>query len=376
MPSIARRNLFFDKVRLGVMLTGIVFAIVLIAVQLGLFIGFATTTSNNIDHSKVDLWVAFKGVRYFDMGSPFSERKVYQALATPGVAQAEKYIEHFTQWRRPDGGREAVFVVGFNPDTGVGGPWNLVEGKIRDIKAADSVIIDELYREKLGVNCLSQIVEINGRRARVVGLTRGIRSFTTAPFVYTSFKNALNYARPALREDETTYILVKAAPGVEAKTLKKQLASRIQDVDVYTTAEFSRLTRRYWMFTTGAGITVLIAALMGFIVGVVVVAQTIYATTVDHLKEFGTLKAIGASNAYIYRLVIHEATISATIGYTLGMAVTLVLVRLTREAEAVILLPWQLGIGMFGVALSMCIAASMLSINKVRYLDPALVFKA
>lgn len=375
MPSLGRRNLFHDRVRLAVTLTGIVFAIILIAVQIGLFIGFATTTSSNIDHSNVDLWVAFKGVRYFDMGSPIPERKLYQVLATPGVAEAEKYIENFTQWKRPDGGREAVIVVGFNPDTGIGGPWDLAAGNAQDVKSADSVIIDKLYQGKLGVCCLDQVVEINGRRARIVGFTHGIRSFTTAPFVYTSFKNALDYSHPAIQGDETIYILVKAAAGVDVQTLKAQLAARISDVDIFTTAEFSNLTRRYWMFTTGAGITVLIAALMGFIVGVVVVAQTIYATTVDHLKEYGTLKAIGASNAYIYRVVIQQAVLSAVIGYIFGMGLTLVLVRLSQEADAVIRLPWQLGVGMFGIALVMCVTASIVSINKVTHLDPALVFR-
>lgn len=373
MASLAKRNLFHDKVRLAVTLTGIVFAVVLVAIQLGLFIGFRTATSNVIDNSGVDLWIGSTDVTHIEVGLPFSEKKLYQALATPGVEVAEKYIVRFCRWKRPNGAEENVEVVGFNPDSPVGGPWNLVAGSVADLKADDTVIIDQLYTKKLGVTKLGQIVEIAGRRARVVGFTRGIRTFTTSPVAFTSFKNALNYAQ--MREDQTTYILVKAAEGADVETLKQQLLERIKDVCVYTTGEFSRKTQTYWMFGTGAGITVIIAAVLGLIVGVVVVAQTIYAATIDHLREFGTLKAMGATNGYIYRVIIKQAVISAIIGYGLGIAFSLAAVYLNRNGGAAIILPKEVAAAMFGLTLLMCIGASVVSINKVTRIDPAMVFK-
>jgi len=373
MGSLAWRNLFHDKVRFSVTLTGIVFAIVLIIVQIGLFIGFTSTTSALIDHSGADLWVMADRVPYLEQANPFSERKLYQVLATPGVASAEKYIARFADWQRPDGGHEGIIIVGFNPDNPLGGPWNLVAGRPEDVKSPDAVLLDTFYREKLGVTHLGQVVEIQGRRARVVGFTQGIRSFTTSPYVFTSFKNALGYG--LLREDQTLFILVKAAPGIEARALQRTLAARLEDVDVFTTAEFSGKTRFYWMFTTGAGIAVLLAAVMGLIVGVVVVAQTIYATTMDHLREFGTLKAMGASNRYIYRVIIQQAVLSAVIGYVLALVASVIVVRASASGGAAILLPWELGATMFFVALAMCIGASVVSINKVTKLDPAMVFK-
>ncbi|MBI1747866.1 MAG: ABC transporter permease [Acidobacteria bacterium] len=374
MASLAWRNLFHDKVRFAVTLTGVVFAIVLIVVQLGLFIGFTTTTSNVIDHSNADLWVVSKGVQYFDAGVPVSERKLYQVMSTPGIIKAEKYIVRFSRWKRPDGAEENVIVIGFNPDTSMGGPWNLTVGHVKDLKAADTVFIDEFYREKLGVTHLGQVVEINGYRARIVGYTRGIRSFTTSPFIFTSFKNALNYGR-LINEDQTIYIMAKAAAGADLAKLKRQLSARVTNVDIFTTAEFSRSTQFYWMLTTGAGIAVLIAALMGLIVGVVVVAQTIYATTMDHLREFGTLKAMGAPNGYIYRVIIKQAIMSAIIGYAVGMAISAVVIRISQKGGAAIRMPWPMAVAMFGLTLAMCIGASIVSIKKVTTIDPAMVFK-
>src|SRR5882724_4758484 len=117
MSLLARRNLFHDKVQFAVTLTGIVFALVLIIIQFGLFLGFTTTTSNNIDHSNADLWVVFR------------------------------------------------------PGSGLGEPWNMVQGSVADLKQEDSVIVDELYREKLGVERIGDRIEIGDHRARVVGFT-------------------------------------------------------------------------------------------------------------------------------------------------------------------------------------------------------------
>jgi putative ABC transport system permease protein len=358
MPPLAQRNLFHDKVRLAVTLTGIVFSVVLIVVQLGLFFGFTTATSNLIDHSGADLWITSKNVPYVEQGVAFSERKLNQARAVPGVADAQKIIAHWTQWKRPDGGEDSVQIVGINVDDRMEQPWNLVEGRVEDLKSPDAVILDVLYKQKLGVNRVGEVFEIGGHRARVVGFTRGIRSFTTSPYVFTSFKNAQNYTR--LREDQTLFILVKVAPGAKIEQVRRDLLSHLTEVEVYTTGEFSHMTTFYWMFTTGAGVAVLIAAVLGLVVGFVVVAQTIYATT---------------PNSYVYKVIMKQAAISAVIGYVLGMIVSVFVVRASQEGGAAILMPLPMAVGMFFVTLLMCIGAALVSINKVTRIDPAMVFR-
>jgi putative ABC transport system permease protein len=376
VSELAWRNLVHDKVRFAVTLTGIVFAVVLIVVQMGLFLGFTTTTSSLIDRSGADLWITSARVPYIEQGVPFSERKLSPVLSTPGVAVAAKYITRFAQWQRPDGRQESVQIVGFDPNLPtfpLGGPWNVIEGNVADLRTAENVFIDELYKEKLGVSHLGQVVEIRGHRARIVGFTRGIRSFTTSPYVFTSFKNAQDYA--AVAEDQTIFILVKVAPQARIDAVRRQLASRLRDVDIRTTREFSRMTQVYWMFTTGAGVAVLLAALLGLVVGVVVVAQTIYATTMDHLREYGTLKAMGATNGYLYRVIIEQAVISAVIGYLMAMAVSHFVVQGSQKGGAAILLPAPMAVAMLGLTLLMCVVAALVSINKVTRLDPAMVFK-
>ena len=373
LSELAWRNLVHDKVRLTVTVTGVVFAVVLIVVQLGLFLGFATTTSGLVDRSGADLWMTSARVPYIAQGVAFSERKLSTVLATPGVAHATKYIARFSQWQRPDGGQEGVQVVGFDPDQPLGAPWNVVEGRVADLKLDDNVFVDELYTQKLGVTRIGDVCEIRGHRARIAGFTRGLRSFTTSPYIFTSFKNAQNYV--SLPSDQTIFILIAADGSIGVDELARRLTARVKDVDVVTTARFSAMTRFYWMFTTGAGVAVLLAAVLGLVVGVVVVAQTIYATTMDHIREYGTLKAMGATNGYLYKVIMQQAIISALAGYSLAMIVSWFVVRGSEKGGAAILLPWQMAVGMLGLTLVMCTGAALVSINKVTRLDPAMVFK-
>ncbi len=373
MVSLSRKNLFHDRVRLAATLSGIAFSVVLTAVQLGLFLGFRDATSNVIAHSGADFWIAEKGVRYIEAGRPFLERRRQQALAVPGVAEARCFIYRFDGWQRPDGAEENVSVAGFDAEGTMGRPWNMVAGSVEDLRQADAVVIDRLYARKLGISGLGQSAEINGRRARVVGLTDGIWTFTTAPVIFTRLANARLYTN--IEDDRTLYLLVKAAPGQDLRALKRRLAEALPDLSVLTTREFASRTSDYWLFGTGAGFTVLIAAALGLIVGMVVVAQTLYSATVDHLREFGTLKAIGAGNGYVIRVILEQAGPSAAMGYAKGISLSLAVVRATRLVGTAIFLPGSLAAGLFLLTLATCAGASVLSIRKATSLDPAMVFK-
>lgn len=373
MASLAWRNLFHDRVRLVVTLVGIVFSVVLTSVQFGLFLGFVRATADLIDRSGADLWILSRGVVNLENGIPFTERKYHQALGVDGVAEARRLTINFSTWKKANGSDESILLMGVEPEGGLGIPWNLVAGRVEDLLEPDAVIIDELYKEKLGVTELGQVFEIQGRRARVVGMTRGIRIFTTSPAVFTTIDRARQYF--GLPRDQTIYVLIRLAAGADPEEVRQSLQSRLSYVEVLTTAAFARKQAFYWMFETGAGVSVLIAALLGLVVGVVVVAQTIYASTMDHLREYGTLKAMGASNGYLYGVIIRQALISGAIGYALGILISIIVSETSLSTTTAIILPWWLLLVLFVITQVMCVAASMVSINKVTRLDPAMIFK-
>jgi putative ABC transport system permease protein len=291
----------------------------------------------------------------------------------PGVAAVQKHLVAFGNWKRPDGAEEGCLVIGVEQGGTMGGPWNLVEGTAQALDGPDAVIVDALYREKLGVSHLGQVVEIRGRRARVAGLTRGIRTFTTAPPVFTSFKHAQSYL--GLREDQTLFLLVKAAPGVEPSALAARIEASVPDVTALTREAWMARQQDYWMFGTGAGVSVLIAAALGLLVGVVVVAQTIYSSTVDHIREYGTLKAMGATNGYLYRVIVEQAVTSAVVGFAIAIVVALATAHASQQGTTAIVIPPAMVAGLFVLTVLMCVAASVVSIDKVTRIDPAMVFK-
>lgn len=373
MPSLALRNLLHDRVRLVVTLTGIVFSVVLSAIQLGLFVGFTRATSDLIRLSGADIWVRSNGVTNLETAVAFSERNRYRVLATPGVADAEKYLAAFSNWTRTDGADEGILVIGLEPTATMGLPWNLTQGRVEDLQQPDAAIIDELYKDKLQVHAIGDTAEIRGHRVRVVGFTRGIRTFTTAAPVFTSYDHALTYL--GLASDRTLYVLVRTQPGAVPATVAAAINARVADVEARATADWQHEQESYWMYGTGAGITVLIAAGLGMLVGVVVVAQTIYAATVDHLKEYGTLKAIGAANRYIYRVITQQALASALVGYAVGIVIALVVSAGSLRGTTAILLPWPLLVSLAIATVVMCLVASIVSINKATRIDPAMVFR-
>ncbi len=370
---LAWRNLAHDRSRFVVTLVGIVFAVVLIAMQIGLFLGFSDATTVIVRHTHADFWIVARGAQNFEISLPMKDRELYLARSVPGVAQAERLLVQFVPWKKPGGGDESIIIVGFDLNSGLAGPWNLVAGRLEDLRQPDGVMVDRVYMEKLGIASTGTELEINGRRARVVGLTQGIRSFTTSPWVFASFRTAQGFSR--LAEDESNYVIGTFAPGADPVAVRAALAEALPRSDVYLSDDFAARTRDYWMFTTGAGASVLVSALLGLLVGSVIVAQVLYATTVDHLTEFGTLSAMGAPRDFIYKVILGQAAISATLGHVPGIILALLLAEASALSAAVVLVPWELAIGLYGVTLAMCMLASLISIRKAMGIDPAMVFQ-
>lgn len=370
---LAWRNLAHDKVRFVVTLVGIVFSVTLMAIQSGLLLGFVVTISNIVDRTEADIWVVGRGVRSVDLPTAMPERRRFQVMSIDGVAEAQPYIHNFSLLKRPDGGAESVVVVGFDLASGIGRPWDVVEGRVEDLAIPDSAIIDRFYMPKLGVTHLGQVLEINEKRVRIVGFTEGIRTFTQSPHVFTDIKTARHLSN--LGEERQNYVLVRVAPGHEPATVRDAIRAKIPEVDAYTRDEFAKRSYLYWLITTGAGFSLIIAAALGLIVGIVVTAQTLYATTMDRLPEYATMRAMGAPASYLYGIILRQAAIAAVCGFGLGISIALFLVQGSKSGSAVILMPWQLAALLGSATFIMCVSAAMISIRRVMKIDPVSVFK-
>jgi putative ABC transport system permease protein len=370
---LAWRNITRDHVRLLIAIVGVGFAVLLMAVQLALLVGFATTSSSLVDRAQADLWVVPRGAKDVDQAGQILERQKYLAVGVPGVDSVESLVVRFAFWKRPDGGAESVIIVGIDPVQSLLRPWGFVEGTAESLRIADGVVIDELYSRKLGVSDVGETVEIMGRRARVVGMTSGIRTFTQSPYVFTSLSNAKTLSD--LPNEWTTYFLVKARQGANMRQTARALEDVLPGTDIWTARAFSWQTRFYWLFTTGAGAALLIAAVLGLVVGLVIVSQTLYSATVERIEEYATIRAIGADNRFLKRIILHQALVSGSLGYGLGIGAAILVAWFARDSSAALSLSFPLILFLAVVTLAMCVGASLLSIKKVLRVDAATVFK-
>jgi len=216
--------------------------------------------------------------------------------------------------------------------------------------------------------------EIANTKMTVVGICRGTRSFSTAPYVFMDYDTALQVGR-ALLDGQPSFVVAKVAPGEDPHAVVERLRASVPYVEVMTREEFSHRTRWYWTVSTGMGMGFLLTAFMGVIVGVVVVGQTIYASTMEHLREFGTLKALGASHGYLYRIIMEQALISAVWGYLQSLVIVkLIQGGYEKAGISMVVPPVMLG-WVFGLTVLMCLLAAILSIRRVTVLDPLIVFR-
>jgi putative ABC transport system permease protein len=251
-------------------------------------------------------------------------------------------------------------------------PWNVVEGRVEDLSMPDAVAIDRSYAEQLGVGEIGGAAEIGSQRARVVAITRGIRSFTTTPQVFTSLERARAYL--GVPSSKANYFMVRVAPDADVAAVRSRLAASLSDAEVLTPAEFRHRSRVFWLFDTGAGAALLGSAILGIIVGTIIVAQTLYSSTKDHLKEFATLRAIGSSRAYILKVIVIQALLSGVLGFSIAAAIGLALVHATADAALPVVMTPELTLGLFALTIAMCAIAAIAAIRVVTRIDPATVF--
>src|SRR5579863_567231 len=370
--KLAFRNLFHDRLRLIATVIGIVFSIVLVTIQMGLYLGFGRMVTTMIDHASADLWVMPKGTKCFEDPSLLNIRDRYRVLSINGVADAIPLVIGFSDWRMSSGEMTPIFVVGSDLRYGGLEPWNVVEGQIEALSSPKTVAVDRTYFDRLGVSGIGSTAEIRAQPVRVAAVTSGIRSFTTTPFVFLDVNRARTYT--GVPSGKASYLLVRLTQDADRDRVRQEIMSNIADVEVLTPAEFRERSRKFWLFGTGAGAALFAGALLGVIVGTVVVAQTLYSSTKEHLTEFATLRAMGSSKQYIYRVIVWQALLSAALGFSIAALIGDAVVRLTAATALPIVITPALLVGLFLLTVVMCVGSSVAAIVQVTRIDPAMVF--
>jgi len=351
---------------------GIGIAFFLAAAQIGLLVGWINTNSAIIRHAGVDIWVMAEETRAFDYGTAIPRHRVQQVSSVPGVVWAEGMLMGWATWQHPDGKRINVEIVGLDSSL-IGGPWHMVAGNIAAIEQPETVIIDELSYDVLGLRELGEEAEIEGNRAILGGISSGVRTFTAAPFVFTSIENALEYS-PYYKSDEISFVMAKVAPGENPEAVRDRIMAEVSNVEALTTDEFAERSVKYWMLETGVGITVIITAALGLLVGAVIMSQTLFAITQDHIGNYATLLALGFHQKTLRQIILTQSLSLGGLGILVGSALFLLACNASARSPIPLETTPMVSLGLILFSLLCCIAASWFSIRAIFKLDPVMVF--
>jgi putative ABC transport system permease protein len=354
-------------------IVGVMFADVLVLVQTGLFLGLLEHASHTVEQLDADLWVMARNTKNVEFAQSFPEDYVRRVRSVEGVARADKLIVMYAHLRLPTGTRDNVLIYALEDFARWRFPARLVEGELAELKRGHSLFLDDSATRRFGEFHTGEHRDVLGTRFRIAGRTQEAQSFTSTPITFMPYRcaQAILFAG----KPRTSYIIAKLAPGASVEAARAEIARKLPDNDVLTRDEWAKSCRQYWIEKTGLGLNIALTIFLGCLVGVVVVAQTLYAATMEHLDEFGTIKAIGGTNGDIYKILAKQSCIAAFVGFALSLIPAFALRHGASLAGLDIKITPILGASVLGGTVLLCMGAGAISFRKIAKIDPALVFR-
>jgi putative ABC transport system permease protein len=385
MLAIAFQMLTRDRGKYFGIIMGVTLASLVIVQQGSIFVGLMTRTFAVIsDMGDPDIWVMEPKVQFIDDTKPLQDTTLNRVRGVEGVAWAMPLYKGLLRARLADGGIQNCNVFGLDDATLAGGPPRMVEGKVEDLWRADAVIVDavgaatRLAKPNPGGGKpiplrVGDTLELNDRRATVVGISQNSRSFQSQPTIYTTYSRAVQFA-PRERK-LLSFVLVKAKPGVDKAALCDEIALRT-GLAAYQRDDFKWKTVMYFVRNTGIPVNFGISVLLGFVVGSLITGFMFYSFTADNLRYFGTLKAMGASDARLVGMIVTQAVVVSLVGFGLGCGLAAFIGRSASGTSPLAFrMIWQV-VFLAGCAVTVIGAVSaVLSMVRVLRLEPAVVFK-
>lgn len=375
MWRIALRMLFGDRAKYLSLVFGLSFAVLLIAQQGAIFLGLmlqATGPLQNI--SQADLWVTDPYLKWVSETRNLNDADLNRIRSVQGVAWAEPFFNTRAACDLPGGDFRFVNIVGVSRNTMVGRPPMVTAGKLEDLRIADAVLVEESARPKLGNPQIGDTLKLNDRRALVVGFCRAKFGWDSPSVVYTTFENAITYT--PLGRNKISFILVGVRPGAAVGEVQARIDS-LPDLKAFTPHGLRMQSINFIMKETGIGVNFGITVSLGVIVGLTVSAAIFYQFTLENIRHFAVLKAMGTTNLVMSGMVVVQALVVGLVGFGIGVGGAGVFSLMSRKpgTELAAYFPWQmLVVALVGTVVCLSVG-SLLSLRRVLRLDPGVVFK-
>jgi putative ABC transport system permease protein len=375
MYRVALSMLLGDKSKYLSLVFGLAFAVLLITQQGSIFFGLMLRSTGPLQNiSQPDLWVTDPFVKWVSETRNLADADLNRVRSVPGVAWAEPFFSTRAVAELPGGDFRGVNIVGISRSTMVGRPPEVTVGRLEDLLIPDAIMIEESARDKLAFPQVGDVLKLNDRRAVVVGFVRAKSGFDSPAVMYTTYENATTYV--PLGRNRLSYVLVGVQPGADVREVQARI-DEIPRLKALTPDELRWRTVWFILGETGIGINFGITVLLGLIVGLVVSAAIFYQFTLDNLRNFAVLKAMGARRRMLAGMVLLQALVVGVVGFGIGVGGAAVFSLFGRRpgAELATYFPWQLMVGGL-VAMLLCISlGSLLSLQRVLRLEPGIVFK-
>jgi putative ABC transport system permease protein len=385
MNWVALRMLTGDRSKYLGLIFGVGFATLLMSQQVSIFVGIMRRTASQIlDVRDADIWVMDDKVRYIDEVPGMPDTDLHRVRGVSGVAWAVRMYKGQVRARLDDGNFRTVILFGLDDDTLVGAPAEMLAGKLSDLNQPDAVIIDKAGYEYMWPQDteliptrgyeLGKVFEMNDRRAVLVGVCNASAPFTTLPILYTRYSQTGGYV-PRER-DLMTFVLARPEAGQDVQEVCDRIQAQTGRMAL-TRQQFFWKTIFYFLGSTGIPVNFGITIGLGFLIGVAIAGQTFYLFTVENLKQFGSLKAMGLSNVRLVGMILLQAVVVGAVGYSLGIGFTAIFFESTANITplAGLHLYGEVMIGTAAAVLLIVVLASLLSIRRVLVLEPAVVFR-
>jgi putative ABC transport system permease protein len=378
MNFIALRMLMTDRAKYLGLIFAFAFSTFLLENQVSIFCGIMKRTGSQIlDVTDADVWVMDPYTEYFEQTKALKDTDLTRVRGVPGVDYAVRLFKGNPTAKTLEGKFASTFTLGLDDSTLIGLPGRIVMGKKEDLKLANSVLIDKAGYQLLYPGeplALGRRLELNDHVATIVGITDAEAPFVSFPVIHSRYSEAVNFQ--GKERNQLSYVLVRAETGVTPVEMARRIEAET-GLKARTTQEFAWDCVVYYLKNTGIPVNFGITIAVALIVGLSVSGQTFYMFTIENMRQFGALKAIGVTNIRLVMMVLLQALVAGLIGYSIGTAMAALFFELTNSQTATrgIVLLWQSVVGV-GVLMALVVGVvAALSVRKVLVLEPASVFR-
>jgi putative ABC transport system permease protein len=378
MNFVALRMLTGDRAKYFGLVFAIAFCTFLLENQTSIFANILKRTASQIlDVTDAEVWVMDPQTEYWEQTKALKDTDLTRVRGVPGVAWAVRLFKGNPVAKTPEGKFAVSFLIGLDDATLAGAPRKMLMGSWERLREPDSVVLDKAGYVLLFPDQpleLGRTLEMNDHRVTIVGISDASAPFTSLPVTHARYSEAVNFL--GRERTELSFIIARPAPGVSPEELTARIGAGT-GLRARTTQEFMWDCIRYYLKHTGIPVNFGITIAVAIVVGTVVAGQTFYLFTVENLKQFGALKAMGVTNPRLIGMILLQAASVAALGFAIGtgMAATFFEIFLRQLATRGIVLMWQCVALTGACILFVVIVASVLSIRRVLVLEPAEVFR-